>query len=104
MRVESWKFRCQQQCLAEPDAQSTGKPVAFWLIARQNTHASLKPTNLREGVWKELFMKVMKIILQEEELVNSLNHYNLVHEFIPMLQAMNIPDAKKLRWIKNGKT
>ena len=27
--------------------------------------------------------------------INSLNHYNLVHKFIPMPQAMNIPDAKK---------
>ena len=26
MCVENWKFRCQQQCLAEPDAKST----AFW--------------------------------------------------------------------------
>ena len=27
---------------------------------------------------------------------NSLNHYNLVHKFIPMLQAMRIPDAKAI--------
>ena len=27
--------------------------------------------------------------------INSLNHYNLVHKFIPMPQAMKIPDAKK---------
>ena len=26
--------------------------------------------------------------------INSLSHYNLVHKFIPMLQAMKIPDAK----------
>ena len=26
--------------------------------------------------------------------INSLNHYNLVHKFIPMPQALNIPDAK----------
>ena len=26
--------------------------------------------------------------------VNSLQHYNLVHKFIPMLQAMKIPAAK----------
>ena len=25
---------------------------------------------------------------------NSFNHYNLVHKFIPMPQAMKIPDAK----------
>ena len=26
--------------------------------------------------------------------INSLNHYNLVHEFVPMPKAMKIPDAK----------
>ena len=26
--------------------------------------------------------------------INSLSHYNLVHKFIPMPQAMNIPEAK----------
>ena len=25
--------------------------------------------------------------------INSLNHYNLVHKFIPMLEAMKIPEA-----------
>ena len=25
---------------------------------------------------------------------NSISHYNLVHEFVPTLQAMKIPDAK----------
>ena len=35
------------------DAKSTWKPVALWTIARENTLASLKPTNLRESVWKE---------------------------------------------------
>ena len=41
-RVESWKFRCQPQCLAEPDAKSTRKLVAFWIIVRRNTHASIR--------------------------------------------------------------
>ena len=45
--------------------ESTGRPVAPWVCAKQNTHASLKPTNLRESVWKELFIKVMTIKLQE---------------------------------------
>ena len=29
-----------------------------------------------------------------EKVFNSLSHYNLVHKFIPMPQAMKIPDAK----------
>ena len=38
----------------------TGKPVAFWIIVRQLTHASLKPTNLRENVRKEPYTKRIK--------------------------------------------
>ena len=34
---------------------------------------------------------------------NSLQHYNLVHKFIPMPQAMKIPAAKSSRWTRNGK-
>ena len=92
-RVESWRIRCQHQCLAEPDAKSTRKPVAFRTIVRQNTHASLKPTNLRESVWKELSIKGHEDHIAVRG-INSLNHYNLVHKFIPMPKAMQIPDAK----------
>ena len=38
--------------------------------------------------------------------INSLNHYNLVHKFIPMPQAIKIPDAKAAvdkKWEKLGK-
>ena len=34
-----------------------------------------------------------KKILQEKETINSLQQYNLVHRFIPMLLAMKIPEA-----------
>ena len=37
--------------------------------------------------------KFIKIALQEKGFT-SLTHYNLVHKFIPMPQAMKIPDAK----------
>ena len=40
------------------------EPVAPRVFARQNTHAPLKPTNLRESVWKGLYVKIMKITLQ----------------------------------------
>ena len=33
---------------------------------------------------------------------NSLQHYNLVHNVIPMFQAMKIPAAKQ-QWTSNGK-
>ena len=74
MRRDSWKFRCQQQFLARSeDAKSTRKPAAFWIIVRHNTHASWKPTNLQECAWKDLFIKIMKIMLQEKnEFIESL--------------------------------
>ena len=35
---------------------------------------------------------------------NSLQHYNLVHKFIPMPQAMKILAVKqKQQWTRNGK-
>ena len=36
-------------------------------ICKIKVRTSLKPTNLRESAWKELFKKVMKIILQGKE-------------------------------------
>ena len=45
MLVESWKFRCQQQCLADLTVISTGKPVALLEDTRQNTLVLLKLTN-----------------------------------------------------------
>ena len=33
---------------------------------------------------------------------NSLQHYNLVHKFIPMPQAMKLLQQKQ-RWTRNGK-
>ena len=61
-------------------SRGRGRPVAPRVFARQNTHASLKPTNQRESVWKGLHIKIMKITLQGKG-INSLNHYNLVHKF-----------------------
>ena len=86
MRIESWKFRCQPQCLANLNVRSTGKPIALKTIARSNTLALLRPMNLRGSTWNDLFTRIMKIILQENE--KSLSHNNLVRKFIPMLQAM----------------
>ena len=67
---ESWKFRCQQQCLARSGEESTRKLVALQMLPRQNTHASLKPTNLRGSVRKELYIKIMKTTLQGNESIH----------------------------------
>ena len=47
-------------------------------------------TKYAYSVWKELYTKIMKIILQGERV----NHYNLVHKFLPVPHAMQRPDAK----------
>ena len=70
-----------------------GKLVALLMLARQNTHASLKPTNLRERVWKELSKKIMKTTLQGKEST----HWNTTiscTNWILCLKATKIPDAK----------
>ena len=92
-RGENWKFRCQQQCLARPKEENTGKPVALLVFARQNTHASLKQPNLRKSVWKELCKRNHEDHIAGKGF-NSLNHQYLAHKFNPMPQAMKIPDAK----------
>ena len=59
MLNESWKFRCQQQRFAEPDAKSTGQPVAFWIVVRQINYARIVEAD--GSVWKDLFTRIMKI-------------------------------------------
>ena len=46
--------------------------------------------NPQDREWNQLFKEVHIAA----EGVNSMNHYNLVHKFIPMQTAMKIPDAK----------
>ena len=91
--TERWKFRLKQLCFARSEEVCTVKTVALLAFARQNTHASWKPTNLRDSVWKKLYVKIMKTILQERGSINSLSDYNLVHKLIPMPQAKKILEA-----------
>ena len=57
--------------------------------------------SLRGSVWKERYRKITKITLLRKEF-NSLSHYNLVHKFILMPQAMKSPMPKPL-WTKSGR-
>ena len=82
--VESWKFRCQQQCLKDFNWKiSTGKLVAKLDNTRRNVLVLLRPTNLWElrmegsqskNPWRHIAGKG----------VNSLSHYNFVHKFNPI--------------------
>ena len=78
MRVEGWKFQCQQQCLANFKVRNTEKPDAD-----ESTRKCMEGT-LHQGHKDHIANK--KIYL--------MNHYNLVHKFTLMPQAMKIPDAK----------
>ena len=73
--------------------ESTGKPVALRMLARQNTRASLKPTNLQEKRLEGTLHKDHKDHIAGKG-IHSLNHYNFVHKFIPLPKAMKIPEAK----------
>ena len=60
---------------------------------KQNLRVFWKLMNPQECVWETRYHQITKTILQEKG-ENSLQHYNLVHKFIPMPQAMKIPAAK----------
>ena len=63
------------------------------MISSQKLCVSWKPVNPQECGWKNLHQITMRTILQEEG-DNSLQQYNLVHQFISVRQAMEIPAAK----------
>ena len=80
-----------------------GKLVALLMLAKQNTHASLKPTNLRERVWKTLSTKIMKTTLQGKR-INSLKHYDLVHKLNPMPKSKENTRCESSSGQRMGKT
>ena len=91
--MESWKFRCLLQCLAEPDAKSTGKPASIpRIVSSKYACIDEGDDSTRKRLEGALHQSHEDHIAGIE--INSLNHNNLVHNFIPMPQAMKIPDAK----------
>ena len=50
--------------------------------------------NLQDCVWENHCRLIMKTIFIAGKGNNSLQHYSLVHKFIPMPHAMKIPAAK----------
>ena len=101
VRGESWKFRCQQQNLARSGEESTRELVALLMLARQNTHASLKPTSQRESVWKELCIKIMKTTLQGNESIDWTTTISCTSLFLCLKQCKC--QMRKQQWAKNGK-
>ena len=100
-RGESWKFRCQQQCLARSGKERTRKLVAILMLPRQNTHASLKPTNLRESDWTELYTKIMQTILRGKESI----HWSTTIFYTSLILCLKqwTYQMRKQQWTNNGK-
>ena len=89
----NWKHQWLPLCLARHARRATmGRPVARLMISSQNLCVSWKPVSAR------LRMEESLPNYHEDHIAgrgdNSLQHYNLVHKFIPMLQVMKIPAAK----------
>ena len=68
--------------------------VVHPIKSNQNLRVFWKLVNPQGCVWESHYRLIMKTILQEEETLNSLQHYNLVHKFIFVPQAMKIIAAK----------
>ena len=60
---------------------------------RRNLRVFWKLMNPQECVWEIRYRIIMKTILQEKVRI-FLQHYNLIHKFVPMPQAMKIPAAE----------
>ena len=94
IRVESWRFRCQQQCLAEPNAKSTGKPAALRKIVRKiRLHCRSRRIDEKrmEGTLHKGYIAGRGI--------NSLNHYNIVHKIYSSASSNHSTRCKQ-QWIE----
>ena len=89
-RVRSWKHQWLLLCRVKlRKIVGVVHPTTF----KQNLRVFWKLMNPQECVWETRYRSITKTILQEK-VRNHLQHYNLVHKFIPMPQAMKIPAAK----------
>ena len=89
-RVRSWKHLWLLLCPAKLQ-RIVG--VVDPTKLQQDLRVFWKPVNLRDCVWEIHYQNIMRTRLKEKG-ENSLQHYNLVHKFIPMPQAIKIPAAK----------
>ena len=64
------------------------------MISNQNLRVSWKPVNPQDCVWKNLYQIIIEDHIAGKVGTIHCKHYNLVHKFIPMPQAMKMPAAK----------
>ena len=93
MLRRNWKHQWLPLYLARHERRARmERPVARLVISSRNLRVSWKSVNPQDCVRKNLYQITMRTMLQEEG-DNSPQHYNLVHKFIPVSQAMKIPAA-----------
>ena len=100
MLVESWKFRCQPQCLANFNKACTKKLVAQLENTRQNMFVLLKPTNLWGYAYKVLITRIMTIILQEKVWIHWVTITWFANLFFCLKQwkYQTADESQKQRW------
>ena len=97
MQGESWRHQRQLQCHAKERSprHAYGKPV-FQKTEKAKASEAKYHWKAHESTRQRIESVTKRI--HEEHIAgkgqNSVLHYNLVHKFIPMPQAMKIPDAK----------
>ena len=100
---ESWKFPCQQQCLAKYRQRAVGKPTRN-VAKRKTKYACIvdadESTRPRiEGAGHKPHQDHITA-----KGMNSMTHYSLVHKFIPMPQALKKSRRKGGSGERMGKT
>ena len=92
MLATNWKHQWLPLCFAR--SVRTIRIVAMVrnpIKSNQNLRVFWKPVNPQDCVWENHYRLKDHIAGKGD---NSLQHYNLVHKFIPVPQAMKIPAAK----------
>ena len=84
--VGSWKFRCQQQCFAKHSCRSTEKSkTKYARIVNADESMRIRFEGVPHNYYEDHI---------SAKWMNSLSRKHLVHNFIPMPQALEIPDTK----------
>ena len=92
MLARNWKHQWLPLCPAK-STRRIMRMVIKPITPNQNLRVFWKLVNLQDCAWENHYRTMMKTIFSGKG-DNSLLHYNLVHNFIPMPQAMKIPAAK----------
>ena len=94
MLERNWKHQWFPLCFARHARNARmGRPVARLMISSQHLRVSWETSEFTR-MWKEESPPNYHECHIAGRGDNSLQHYNLVHKFIPMPQALKIPAAK----------